>query len=87
MNCNNFNNFNTNGDIGVKFEVNLFYATMGLFAMLFVIIVLFTAISPLVLEFEWDTLYYRLTNKTPIAVLFTRIVRHSKRCKYHIYNF
>ncbi|PSN45236.1 hypothetical protein C0J52_06985 [Blattella germanica] len=28
MNCNNFNNFNTNGDIAVKFEVNLFYATM-----------------------------------------------------------
>ena len=40
MNCNNFNNFNTNGDIAVKFEVNLFYATMGLFAMLFVIIAL-----------------------------------------------
>ena len=37
MNC---NNSNTNGDIAVKFEVNLFYATMGLFAMLFVIIAL-----------------------------------------------
>ncbi|PSN46918.1 hypothetical protein C0J52_23679 [Blattella germanica] len=55
MNCNNFNNFNTNGDIAVKFEVNVFYATMGLFAMLFnevfkIQIFNFTAISPLVLE-------------------------------------